>query len=60
MTKATDIKDNILLGLAYKFEDPVHYGRKPSSIPAGMVLEELRVLHPVLKANRRRLASLGS
>jgi hypothetical protein len=27
---------------------------------AGMVLEELRILHLIAKANRKRLASLGS
>ena len=55
MTKATLTKDNIWLGLAYRFRGSVHYhqGRKHGSMQA----EELRVLllHP--KANRRRVAS---
>jgi hypothetical protein len=48
------------LGLAYKFRGSVHFhqGRKHGSDQAGMALEkELRVLHLVLKANRRRLTS---
>ena len=59
MTKATLIKDNFYLGLAYRFCISVHYhhGRKHGSVQAGMVLEELRVLHLVLKANRRRLTA---
>jgi hypothetical protein len=57
MTKVTLIKD-ILLGLAYRFRGSVHYhqGRKHGSFQAGMVQEkELRVLHLVPKAVRRRL-----
>ena len=43
--------------LAYRFRGSVHYhGMKYGSIHAGMVLEELTVLHLVPKANRRRLA----
>jgi hypothetical protein len=59
MTKTTLIKDNVSLELAYRFRGSVHYhhGRKHGSIQAGMTLEELRVIHLVLKANRRRLAS---
>ena len=59
MAKATLIKDNIKLGLAYKVRGSVHYhlGRKHGSIHAGMALEELRVLHLVPMVNRRRLAS---
>jgi hypothetical protein len=54
MTEATLIKDNIYLGLAYRFRGSVHYhqGRKHGSIQAGM-LEELEGLHLVQKANRR-------
>jgi hypothetical protein len=40
--------------VANRFRESVHYqGRKDGSIQAGMVLKELRVLHLVLKANRR-------
>ena len=48
MIKATLIKENISLGLAYSFRGSVHYhhGRKHGSMQADMVLEkELRVLH---------------
>jgi hypothetical protein len=47
MTKATLIKENISLGLAYSFRGLVHYhDRKHGSVQAGMVLEkELRVPH---------------
>ena len=47
MTTATLLKVNISLGLANSFKGSVHYhhGRKHSSIQAGTVLEELRVLH---------------
>ena len=47
MTKATLIKENIQLGLAYGFRGLVHYhrGRKHGSIQADMVLEVRRVLH---------------
>jgi hypothetical protein len=51
------------LGLAYRFIGSVHYhhGRKHDSLQVDMVLEkELRVLCLVLKADRRRMASLGS
>ena len=59
MTKATLIKDNIQLGLAYRFRGSVHYhhSRKHSSIQADMVLEELRVLHLYLKEAKSRLSS---
>jgi hypothetical protein len=52
MTKATLIKENILLGLACSFSDLVHYhhGGKTGSMQADMVLEEQRVLHLDLKA----------
>jgi hypothetical protein len=47
MTKATLIKENISLGLAYHFRGSVHYhhGRKHGIMQADMVLEEPRVLH---------------
>ena len=53
MTKATLIKENISLGLAYSFRGSVHYhhGGKHDSMQADMVLEkELRVLHLDLQA----------
>jgi hypothetical protein len=56
MTKATPIKNNISLGLAYRFRGSVHYhqSRKHGSIQAGMVLEkELRVLHLYPAAAKR-------
>jgi hypothetical protein len=44
---------------SYRFRGSVYYqGGKHDSIQAGMVLEELRVLHLVPKANRRRLTIL--
>jgi hypothetical protein len=51
-------KDNIELGLAYRFRDPVHYhnGGKHDITQAHMALEELRVLYLAPKANRRRLS----
>jgi hypothetical protein len=52
MTKARLIKD-IYLGLAYRFRGSVHYHQ--GSFQAGMVQEELRVLH--LKAASRTLTS---
>ena len=60
MTKAALIKDNIYLGLAYRFRGSVHYhhGRKHGSIQVDMVLEkELRVLHLDKTAARRGLPS---
>ena len=52
MTKATLIKANIYLGLAYSFRGSVHYhhGGRHGSVQADMVLEELRVLHLDLQA----------
>jgi hypothetical protein len=57
MIKTTLTKDNISLGLTYRFIGSVcyHLGRKHGSIQAGMVQEELRVLHLVLKATRGKL-----
>ena len=48
MTKAALIKENISLGLAYRFRGLVHYHHSEThgSIQADMVLEkELRALH---------------
>ena len=47
MTKATLIKDNIYLGLAYRFRGSVHYHQwwEHGSIQAGMVQKELRILY---------------
>ena len=56
MIKATLIKANISLGLAYCFRGLIHYhhSRKHGSMPADIVLEkELRVLHLDLKVIRR-------
>jgi hypothetical protein len=66
MTKATLIKANISLGLAYSFRVSVHYhhGRKHGSTQADTVVEEPRVLHLdpkaakgdwLLQAARKRL-----
>jgi hypothetical protein len=59
MTKATLIKENIELGLAYSFRGLVYYchGEKHGSIQAD-VLEELRVLHLDLKVSRRLSSTL--
>jgi hypothetical protein len=59
MTKASLIKENVQFGFVYNFRGLVHYhhGRKHGNIQADMVLEELRVLHLVPKAVRRRLLS---
>jgi hypothetical protein len=48
------------LGLAYWLWGSIHYhhGGKHGSIQAGMVLKELKVLHLVLKASRKRLAPM--
>jgi hypothetical protein len=45
------------LGLAYRFRGLVHYhhGRKHGSLQTDMALEELRVLHLVLKAGENWL-----
>jgi hypothetical protein len=55
MIKVTLTKNNISLELSYRFRGLVHYyhGGKRGSIQAGMALEELRVLHLVLKTNKR-------
>jgi hypothetical protein len=59
MIKATHIKDNILLGLAYWLRGPAHYhqGGKHDSNQANMVLKkEPRVLHFDPTATRRELS----
>ena len=56
MTTAAPIKDNILMGLAYRSRALVHYhhGRKHGGVQADMVLEKkLRVLHPGQQAAGR-------
>jgi hypothetical protein len=55
MAKATLVKDNIQLELAYRFRGSVHYHQegKHGSIQADMVLKSLRGLYLVPKANRR-------
>ena len=56
MAKATLIKENISLGLAYSFRGLVHYhhGGKRGRIQADMVLEnKLRVLHLDPQAARK-------
>jgi hypothetical protein len=60
--KATLIKENIYLGLAYRFRGSVHchHGGNHGIMEADLVLEEPRVLHLDLKAARRRLTSAGS
>jgi hypothetical protein len=44
--------------LSYSFKGSVHYhhSRKHGSVQAGVVLNELRVLHLDLKAARKRLS----
>jgi hypothetical protein len=58
MTKATLIKSNISLWLAYRFRGSVHcdHGGKNGSMQADLVLEKPRVLHLDLKAARRRVS----
>jgi hypothetical protein len=60
MSKGTLIKDNIEVGLAYKFRGLIHFhhGEKHSSVQASMALEELRVLYLALKPFRRILPLL--
>jgi hypothetical protein len=59
VTQASLINDKIKLGLAHRFRGSVlnYLGRKYGSIQAGMVQENLRVLHLHLKAASRILAS---
>lgn len=51
-----------LIGADLKVSGSVHYhhGGKHGIVQADLVLEEPRVLHLDLKADRRRLASAGS
>ena len=58
MTKVTLIKENISLGLAYRFRGSVHYhhDRKHGSLQADIVLEEPRILHHDPEAVRRSLS----
>ena len=58
-TKATLIKDNIQLGLAYSFRSSAHYdhGWRHGCVQADMMLEVLGVLHLDQKTARRRLSS---
>jgi hypothetical protein len=50
-------KENILLGLTYRFSDSVHYhhGEKHGTVQTGMVLEDLRVLHLYPKEAKSRI-----
>ena len=60
MTKATLVKNNILLGAGLQIQRfrGYHHGGTHGSVQADMALEkELRVLHLVPKAARRRLTS---
>ena len=60
VTKATVLKVNIYLGLAYSFKYLVyyHYSRKHGSMKAAMMLKkELRILHLHEKAGRKKLSS---
>jgi hypothetical protein len=59
MIKATLMKGNISLGLAYSFRSSVHdhHGGKQDSVQADMVLEEQRILHLDSKIARRRPSS---
>jgi hypothetical protein len=63
MTRAALIK-GISLRLAFNFLEVQRFNLlsrlEHGSIQAGMVQEELRALHLILKANRRRLAFSGS
>ena len=61
MTKATLIKFNLIGAalLILRF-DPLPSWQEAWQCQAGMALEELRVLHLILKVNRRKLASSGS
>jgi hypothetical protein len=54
MTKATFIRTT---GLQVQRLSPLSSGQEHGIIQAGMVQEELRVLHLHLKTARRRLAS---
>jgi hypothetical protein len=59
MTKPSLIKDNIYLGLAYRFRGSLYYhqGRSLVASRQGKVQAELRVMHLYLKATSGRLTS---
>ena len=58
MTKATLIRTNLIeAGLQIQRFSPLSSRQEHDSIQAGMVQEELRVLHLLLKAASRRLTS---
>jgi hypothetical protein len=62
MTKATLIKENIELGLAYSFRDLVyyHHGGKHGGRQADMVLEEeQRILYHNLAGSREKTETLS-
>jgi hypothetical protein len=65
MTKATFIKENISLGLAYSFEGSVHYhhGRKHGSCAGRHGVEEPHILEEfyilMFQEARRRLCHTG-
>jgi hypothetical protein len=58
MTKATLIRQHLTgAGLQVQRFSPLSSRQEPDGIQAGMLREELRVLHLHLKATRRRLSS---
>ena len=61
MSKATLIKENILLGLAYSFRGLVHYhhGGEHGSVQAEIELEDLRALNFDLQVAERDWVILG-
>jgi hypothetical protein len=68
MTKASLIKNNIYLGLAYRFRGSVHYHQgesmavsRQACIQAGIAQAELRVLslHPKAASGRLTPKQLG-
>jgi hypothetical protein len=62
MTKATFIKENSSLRLAYSFRSSVHYYhvKKHGSMQIDFMLEEVRVHHLDQNAARRRLPSASN
>ena len=62
MTKATLVKENIELGLAYSFRGLVHYqyGGKQGRVQADLVPEILKILHLDHQETEKGLSSLGS
>ena len=64
MSTATLIKENIELGLAYRFRSSVHYHHEEVSLHSGMqahmAMERLRVLHLDTKAaGREQVTGFG-